>query len=205
LFVSFTCISQSAFDKGLSDISSDISDKLKVLDKKKVVVLYITEIDKQMTSAGKYMADVISVNLVNNPGTFSVFDRDNLDGIEDAKKLYAEGYIDEDRAQKLGKILKVDVIIVGSYTLLSNTIKLTLKALDSENGFVIAASMKDLPLNADAGALLGITVVSNDASGRNSNVNPNSASGEVTGRTSKNPDCKCCLLPELTGILPMVI
>lgn len=190
LAVSFTCSSQSDFDKALTSISADISTKLQTLNKKRVVVLYITDIEKQMTNAGKYMADVVSVNLVNNPGVFSVFDRSNLDEIAEAKKLYAEGYIDKDKAQQLGKILNVDVMIVGSYTQLSNTIKLTLKALDADNGLIIAASMKDLPLNDDAGALLGITIVSNGTNGVNSSANPSRASGEVTGRTSKNPDCK---------------
>ncbi len=66
--LSFACISQSEFDKALTAISADLSQKLQTLNKKKIVVLYITDIDKQMTNAGKYMADIISVNLVNNPG-----------------------------------------------------------------------------------------------------------------------------------------
>ncbi|MBK6621327.1 MAG: hypothetical protein IPG32_10785 [Saprospirales bacterium] len=63
-----------------------------------------------------------------------------------------------DKAKELGKLLSVDAIITGTYTVLSNTIKLSLKALDSSNGFVIASSIKDLPIDGDAGALLGISV-----------------------------------------------
>lgn len=157
---SLSLAAQGTFDKALGEISADLSAKLSQKDKKKVVVLYVTDINKTQTAAGKYMGDQISVSIVNNPGNFMVFDRENLSGIAEANKLIAEGYIDVDKAKELGKLLSVEAIIVGNYTVLSNTIKLTLKALDSSNGFVIAASAKDLPIDADAGALLGINVPS---------------------------------------------
>lgn len=157
---SLSLAAQGTFDKALGEISADLSAKLSQKDKKKVVVLYVTDINKTQTMAGKYMGDQISVSIVNNPGNFMVFDRENLSGIAEANKLIADGYIDVDKAKELGKLLSVEAIIVGNYTVLSNTIKLTLKALDSNNGFVIAASAKDLPIDADAGALLGINVPS---------------------------------------------
>lgn len=157
---SLSIAAQSAFDKALEVISLDLATKLDQKEKKKVVVLYITDIQKTQTVAGKYLADQISVNIVNHPGNFMVFDRENLSGIAEANKLIAEGYIDVDKAKELGRILSVDAIIIGNYTVLSNTIKLTLKALDSSNGFVIAASVNDMPIDGDAGALLGINVPS---------------------------------------------
>ncbi len=187
LLLSFACISQTEFDKALSAISNDLAGKLKVLNKKRVVVLYITDMNKSMTTAGKYMADNVSYNFVNNLGTFTVFERDNLAEMKESKDLMKEGYfVDSNRAAELGRALNVDVIIVGSYTVLSKTVKLTLKALNSVNGFLIAVSMMDLPLNQDAASLLDITVVSDNQS---DNYN-NPASGEANGRTSKNPDCK---------------
>lgn len=156
LFLTFNSYSQSAFDKALLEISSDISNKLNVKAKKRVVVLFITDINKQTTIAGKYLANIISINIVNDVGNFQVFDRENLNSIAEANKLIAEGYIDVDKTKELGKLLEVDAIIIGNYTILSATMKLTTKALDAMTGFVIAAAMKDLPLDNDAGALLGI-------------------------------------------------
>ncbi|MCB9284733.1 MAG: hypothetical protein H6563_11710 [Lewinellaceae bacterium] len=151
-------LSQSAFDKALEAISSDLATKLDQKDKKKVVVLYVTDLNKTHTVAGKYLGDMVSSNIVNNPGNFMVFDRENLSGIAEANKLIADGFIDVDQAKELGKLLAVDAIITGNYTVLSNTIKLHLKALDASNGFVIASSIKDLPIDGDAGALLGINI-----------------------------------------------
>lgn len=167
-FKFFSAFSQSTFDKSLNEVSADIAGKLGQKNKKKIVVLYVTDINKAQTVAGKYMADVISVNIVNDQGNFEVFDRENLSGLVEAKKMMAEGYIDATKAKELGKILSVNAIIIGNYTVLTNTLKLTLKALDVNNGFVIAATMKDLPLNDDASALLGIYI---------SNTNNNSNKG----------------------------
>lgn len=153
-------LSQSALDIALNEISSDLVSKLVKKEKRKVVVLYITDINKSTTTGGKYMADFISVNIVNHPENFMVFDRDNLKEIVEAKKLEAEGYIDVDHVKELGKILAVDVIIVGNYTVMSNTIKLTLKGLDVHTGFVLAASIKDLPLDSQSGSVLGVNIES---------------------------------------------
>jgi len=149
---------QSAFDLAIEDTSNDISTKLLSKGKTKIVVLYVTDANKKQTITGKYIADIISVNIVNNPGGFFVFDRENLSGIAEANKLIDEGFVDVTSAQELGRILAVEAIVVGNYVMLSETIKLTIKALDVSNGFVIAATMKDLPVDANAAALLGINI-----------------------------------------------
>lgn len=164
LSITFQGLAQSDFDKALSGISNDLAEKLILKDKKRVVVLYITDVNKTETIAGKYFADMVSFNIINNAGNLSVFYRENLASIIETKKLIAEGYIDAAKAKELGRLLSVEAIIVGNYTILSNSIKLTANALDVNTGLAIAASMKDLPINADAGALLGINI---------SNDNPN--------------------------------
>jgi len=95
----------------------------------------------------------------------------------------------------LGKLLSVEAIIIGNYTVLSNTIKLTLKALDSNTGFVIAASMKDLPIDGDAGALLGINVPSANSETNNNNSNrgfnrPLNSNENINNSETVNKECE---------------
>jgi TolB-like protein len=165
--VSFNVIAQSPFDKALSEISNDLAEKLNLKNKKTVVVLYINDINKNSTVAGKYFADIISDNIVNSPVNIKVFNRENLKEIIEAKKMIDEGYITASKAQELGKLLSVEGIIIGSYTILSNTIKLSVKIIDVNDGFSLASSLKDLPLNADAGALLGIDISTNGINATN--------------------------------------
>lgn len=106
-------VGQGTFKTSLSEISKDICSKLVQKNKKKVVVLFITDLNKTQTSAGKYMADVVSYYVVNDSNGFSVFDRENLSGIAEAKKLIAEGYVDPAHAKELGKMISVEAIIVG--------------------------------------------------------------------------------------------
>jgi hypothetical protein len=192
IITSFT-YSQSKFDISVNEVTSDLAKKLLSKNKSKIVVLYITDLNKKQSTTGKYIADLISVDIVNNAGNFEVFDRENLSGIAEAKKLIAEGYIDIDKAKELGKILSVEAIIIGNYTVLSNTLKLTLKAFDSNTGLIIAASMNDLPLDSDAGALLGINVESNsnkNSSSRGFNNHSVNSNEDYNNPETVNKDCE---------------
>ena len=191
ILVSISSQAQSAFDKALTEISSDLGEKLNAKSKKKVVVLYITDITKSTTIAGKYLADIISINIVNDSRNFDVFDRENLNEITEAKKLIAEGYIDVNQAKELGKILSVDAIIIGNYTVLSNTIKLTLKAMDANTGFIIAGAMKDLPLDGDACSLLGINISDgNKNTNKGFNNVPLNSNEQYNNPGTVNKDCE---------------
>jgi len=184
-------IGQTTFEESLNEISKDISAKLLNKNLRKVVVLYVTDLNKTQTTAGKYIADIVSVNIVNDPGNFRVFDRENLPEIVEAKKLMDEGYIDANSAKELGKILAVDAILIGNYTVFSSTLKLTMKALDVENGFVAAASMKDLILTTDLGILLGINVNSGNSNlNRGFNNQPINSSEDYNNPGTVNPECK---------------
>jgi hypothetical protein len=197
LFFCFSCISclvfsQSTFDKSLNEVSSDLATKLKNKNQKKVVVLYISDVNNIRTVAGKYIADIISYHIVNNPENFLVFDRDNLAEIVEAKKLIDEGYIDAAKAKELGKILAVESIIIGNYTVFPSFLKLSLKAFDVNSGLVVAASLQDLPLNEDTGALLGINISNNDAgSSGNRGFNTPIKSGEnINNPGTVNSECE---------------
>lgn len=192
LFInSFSIIAQNNLDKSLLEISNDLSDKIKSKEIKKLVVLYITDINKLQTVPGKYMADVISVNIVNNPNNFMVFDRENLSGIAEAKKMIAEGYIDAEKAKTLGRILAVDAIIVGNYTVLSSSVKLTLKVLDVNSGFVIAAAMKDIQLSPDLASLLGVNYGNNENSLSNKGFNSRPLNSNENFNNPETVDKEC--------------
>jgi len=191
LFCSGVTYSQESFKKSLEAISMDLCSKMVEKGKKKIVVLFITDINKSQTTTGKYMADVVSFYIVNNQNGFSVFDRENLSGIAEAKKLIANGYIDVNNAKQLGKILAVEAIVVGNYTVLSNSLSLTLKALDVNDGFVIAQSMKDVTIDNDVGALLGITVgAGENSSNKGFNNRPLNSNESYNNPETVSKDCE---------------
>lgn len=193
IMLAYVSHSQESFKKSLDIISSDLCSKMVDKGKKKIVVLFVTDINKAQTTIGKYIADVVSYNVVNHPSAFSVFDRENLSGISEAKKLINEGYIDANNAKHLGKILSVEAIIIGNYTLLSSTMSLTLKALDVNDGFVIAQSLKDLPLDRDATTLLGISPIDgsqNTTSNRGFNNRPLNSNESYNNPGTVSQECE---------------
>ncbi len=193
LFVVSISLSQSAFDKSINEASADLAEKLIRKNKMKIAVVCVTEINKEETVVGKYIADEISVNIVNGTGDFEVFDRESLSGITQVKKLVAEGYINVYKAKELGKLLSVEAIIIGNYTVKNNTIKLTLSAYNSYSGLVIASTHKDLPIDSDAGALLGINVETNgkrNNSNRGFNNRPINSNEDYNNPRTVSPDCK---------------
>ena len=191
--IALNVFAQNAFDKSVGEATTDLANKLIQLNKKTVVVLYVTDNQKEQSTAGNYIVDEVSYNIENPVGRFEVFNRVNLSGIAEAKKLIAEGYIDVGKTKELGKILSVETIIIGTYTVLSNTLKLYLKALDSNTGFVIASTMKDLKIDLDAGALLGINIEANvntNNSSRGFNNRPLNSNEDYNNPNTVNPKCK---------------
>lgn len=197
--ITFNCFSQSSFDKSLSLFSNDLATKLIQKNKKKIVVLFIkennraeinkTDNNKSNTVAGKYIADIISINLINDLGDFEVFDRDNLSGIVEAKKMIDEGYIDTETTKKLGKILAVEAIIIGNYTVLNDSIKLTIKALDANSGSATAAAFKNLPIDCDAQTLLGLRCTSANSTSNKGFNNSIKSNEDYNNPNSVNEEC----------------
>lgn len=156
MLMAATSNSQGAMENSLKEISTSIAQKMLRMGKKRIAVLDLTDISRAETNAGKYIADVISINLLNDTSNFQLYDRQNLDKIMREMKLNSEGYIDEASAKQLGKLLSVDAIVSGNYTVLNNRISITLKVFDSETAFLIGGAMKDISLDDDAKALLGL-------------------------------------------------
>jgi TolB-like protein len=184
-------IAQNAFKKSLNEVSLDIAQKLVIKNKKKIAVLYITDANKAPTTIGKYMADVISNDIVNHSDNFQVFDRDNLTSIIEAKKLMAEGYIDAAKAKEIGRILEVDAILVGNYVVLNTTLEINLKALDVSNGLMIASSNKELPINSESASLLGINFDSSvNTASKGFNNRPLNSNEAYNNPETVNKECE---------------
>lgn len=200
----FYSMSQTEFNKALGSISSNFAEKLKANNMTKLAVLYInSNVDNTQTAIGKYMADAVSVNMINSSGNFRVFDRDNINAISGLKKLISEGYIDPIKAKQIGQLLSVEVIIIGTYAVLSNSIRLNLKALDVNDGFSIAASAQDLPLDADTRVLL---YSGNVANGDNiSNNNGDGNNGIVTNTPFASCNGSLKILNRGSGSLQIIV
>ena len=190
VIISINSLSQNVFDSNLNLASADIEEKLIQIGKKRIVVLYITDMNRDQTTIGKYIANILSVYFVNSHNSFNVFSRENLAGITEANKLIDEGFIDATQVKELGAILSVEAIIIGDYSLVNNTLKLTINALDVNSGFIVAASINDIEIDDDAAFLLGINKGNNDLANRGFNNQPLNSGEDYNNPETVKDDCK---------------
>lgn len=156
-FLSSNLIAQE-FDAQLEKLAQNIATKLDGKGKKKVAVWgFVTE-SGERTALGNYLTEDFSVYVTNFGDNFEIIDRNHLDMLLKEHQLNSEGYIDENTAKELGKIVAVDAIITGTFSVLNTNVKVRAKVLDTETALQFAASMANLPLDENVASYLGISL-----------------------------------------------
>ena len=112
---SFTGYSQD-FDAQLEKLAQGLAERIESKGKAKIAVWGFFTENGEKTALGNYITEDFSVYLTNFGEKFEVIDRNHLNVLLKEHKLNAEGYIDENTAKELGKIVAVDAIITGTYT-----------------------------------------------------------------------------------------
>lgn len=110
-----------------------------------VAVVDFTDLQANVTPLGQYIAAELEDELVNAPSKVDVIDRSRLQVLIKEHKLASNGLIDPSTARELGKIAGVGVLITGTITPFGDTVRVSVKALDSESARVEAAISRDIP------------------------------------------------------------
>ncbi|MFX0556113.1 FlgO family outer membrane protein [Maribacter sp. CXY002] len=182
LFLLTLNVQAQDFDVQLEELAQNIATKLDGKGKKKVAVWgFVTE-SGERTALGNYITEDFSVYVTNFGDNFEIIDRNHLDMLLKEHQLNSEGYIDEATAKELGKIVAVDAIITGTFTVLTTNVKVRAKVLDTETALQFAASMANLPLNENVSSYLGISVNGGNTTNKGFNTPLNS------NETVNNPD-----------------
>lgn len=188
LFI-FSAIHAQDFDTNLEALAKDLSLKIDSKEKKKIAVWgFVTE-GGERTALANYLTEDFSIYMTNFGDKFEIIDRKHLDMILKEHKLNSEGYIDKATAKELQKIIAVDAIVTGTYTVLSTKIKVRAKVLDTETALQFAANMASLPMNEDVNSYLGIAV--NEGNNPNKGFNtPLNSNETINNPETVDPKCK---------------
>ncbi|KPM31268.1 Curli production assembly/transport component CsgG [Croceitalea dokdonensis DOKDO 023] len=188
LFIASHSLGQD-FDSQLEQLAAGLSKKIESKGKTKVAVWGFFTENGEKTALGNYITEDFSVYLTNFGNKFEVIDRNHLNVLLKEHQLNSEGYIDENTAKELGKIVAVDVIITGTYTVLNSVVKVRAKALDTETALQFAASMGNLALNENIASYLGVSV--NGGNSTNRGFNSQLSSNEtVNNPETVDENCK---------------
>ncbi|MEM9144285.1 MAG: FlgO family outer membrane protein, partial [Bacteroidota bacterium] len=177
------------FDTQLEKLAEGLSQRISSKGKTKVAVWGFFTENGERTALGNYLTEDFSVYITNFGDNFEVIDRNHLDVLLKEHQLNAEGYIDENTAKELGKIVAVDAIITGTYSVLNTNIKVRAKALDTETALQFAANMGNLPLNENIASYLGVSVNGGNSTNRGFNT-PLSSNETINNPDTVDPACK---------------
>lgn len=186
-FASSITIAQD-FDTQLETLAEKLSKRIDSKGKTKVAVWGFFTENGEKTALGNYITEDFSVYLTNLGESFEVIDRNHLDVLLKEHRLNSDGYIDENTAKQLGKIVAVDAIITGTYTVLNSVIKVRAKALDTETALQFAASMGNLPINENIASYLGISVNGGNTTNRGFNT-PLNSNETINDPNTVDPGC----------------
>lgn len=154
-------LTQSAPAQGpaVNSLSAGLSEIAKNSGRKTIAVVDFTDLQGCVTELGRYMAEDVSVALVNNAKGFDVIDRTNLRVLMQEHKLVSTGIIDPATARKLGQVAGVDALVTGTIAPLSDSVHVSTKLLDTESAKVLGGITADIPRTKTVDDLLakGIT------------------------------------------------
>lgn len=147
LFLALTLPPTAAmgYEKEIAALSANLKEQIQTSGKKKVAVVDFTDLQGNITELGRFVAEELSTSLFNAKGSFEVVDRSSLQTLLKEHKLSATGLIDPKDTQKIVKISGVDGLITGNITSSSDSMRLSVKILDSETAKMIGADKGNLP------------------------------------------------------------
>jgi len=153
-FVSNSGIS-TAYEKEIKSLSTAMAEEITKSGKKSIAVVDFTDLQGNVTELGRFIAEEFSVALAGVGKGFEVVDRTHLKTLLQEHKLAITGVIDPTTAKKLGQVIGVEVLVIGTITPFSDYIRLSIKALVTDTAKIIGASSKDIAKTKAIEGLLG--------------------------------------------------
>jgi hypothetical protein len=137
----------------LRQVAGDLAKQLEAKGKKRVIIASFLDLKNQETELGRYMADKFSIG-ISTASMLEITDRSQLAQLLRDNKLGAERILDPKTIPTLGRLTGAEVIVIGNYTPLDNSVDITVKAIDLERGIRLAIAESTIPLTPEINKLL---------------------------------------------------
>jgi TolB-like protein len=161
-------------------LASGLAGDIQASGKKTIAVVDFTDLQGNPTELGRYLAEELSVAMARTHKGFEVIDRAHLKALLAEHRLAASGLIDPATAKKLGQISGADVLLTGTMTPFSESVRVAVKALATDTARILAADTADLPKTTTISELLANNI---GAGSSRSNAAP-SRSGPVSSEST---------------------
>lgn len=160
LFAALLLLGSSAlaYEQELKTVATLLNDRLEGASRRQVAVVDFTDLQGTTTELGRFLAEELSIALASQSKGFVVIDRTHLKAILQEHKLAASGIIDPQTARQLGKIAGVDALVTGTVTPFGDSVRISVKALDTQTAAMLAATTADVPKTKAVEELLARSV-----------------------------------------------
>lgn len=147
-----------AYEEQILAVSVNLAGKIAASGRKSVAVVDFTDLQMNVTELGRFLAEEFQNALTGGGPKFRVVDRTHLRAILQEQKLGTTGAIDPQTARKLGQIAGVELLVTGSLTPFGDSVRLSVKVLDTTTADVVASATADLPRTKAVDELLARSV-----------------------------------------------
>lgn len=181
---------QTAYDNAMISLANNVAKQAKQKSKLKVAVWNFTDTYGKETELSKYLTEDFEIHFTNSEG-LQVVNRHNLKKQYLAEhKLTADGFIDPNTAKKMGMISAADAIITGTVDAGLHTIRVRVKTINTETGFQIAATAKNIPIDENIRYILPTTDKINRQENRDKNKSRVNTTEKYNNPKSTNKRCE---------------
>lgn len=143
LFICILLVNIPALTAPGDDVFKELARQLTKAEKKmkqKTVAVYGFDIiGRADDSYSKYATEKLTHELVNN-SDFTVIERSRIDRIMNEQKLSLSGAVDTESAAKIGKILAVEGVIIGTIRITNNEVEYLARVIQSESAVILASA-----------------------------------------------------------------
>lgn len=134
---------QSSLDQRVSELSQQIATKMSAKQKTTIAVIEFTDLQGRVTDFGRFLAEELITRLYDTE-KFKVIERQQLNKVIAEQKLSLTGVVDPASARQLGKLLGVDAIASGTYTDLSQSLKVNARLISTATGEIFAVASTEI-------------------------------------------------------------
>jgi TolB-like protein len=85
---------------------------------------------------GNIIAEMLTTSL-GKTKRFDLMERGQLQKVMQEQGFSQSGFVDEETAKKIGKLIAVDLLITGTFSELTDSLRIDLRAIDTETGEIV--------------------------------------------------------------------
>lgn len=139
------CARAEAYQQEVKALAQRSAESMGRSGKKSIAVVDFTDLQGTVTELGRFLAEELSVALALEAKDFEVIDRTHLKTLLQEHRLSTTGLIDPQTARKLGQIAGVEALATGSITPFGDSVRLSLKVLDTATARMLGAATAEIP------------------------------------------------------------